>query len=317
MSHHHTHDHGAHDNAGESVRHYKHAAVWQKASNTRFAFGMGAFLNLSLVVGEYVAGWLSGSLALIADASHNLTDVLGLVLAFIAVRLAARMPTKRYTYGFGSATILAALANGILLIFISGALAWQSWHRLQAPEPVAENLVIIVALIGAVINGVTAKFFHGHQHGDVNMRGVYIHMLGDMGISIAVAVGAFATKLTGALWVDPALSLFIVIAIVGSGWGVMREATDLAMQGVPRNVDLGAVRGFLETQLGVTVAHDLHIWGLSTTEIALTAHLVMPCGHPGDEFLERVTAELAANFGIVDATLQIETTPHHEHCPSV
>ena len=311
----HDHPHTHHHDHKGDARHYRHASAWAGSGGTRRAFIVGAVLNSILVIGEYVAGWWSGSLSLVADASHNLTDVLGLLLAFIAIRMAARLPTARYTYGLGSCTILAALLNGLLLVFISGALAWQSVERLQHPQPVVGDVVIIVALLGAVVNGVTAKFFHGHNHGDVNVRGVYIHMLGDMGISLAVALGALAVKWTGEFWIDPALSLLIVLAIVAGSWGVLREAAELALQGVPSNISLPDVRSYLEEQPGVAVAHDLHIWGLSTTETALTAHLVMPEGHPGDAFLERVTQALVDRFGIVHATLQVETSPHHMHCP--
>lgn len=312
--HHHGHDHGHdHSDHAHDHRHYTHAVEWQQAGVKRQAFILGAVLNIGFVIIEYITGWLTGSVALMADASHNLTDVMGLLMAFAAVKLAAKVPTSRYTYGMGSATILAALGNGLLLVFISGALTLESFDRLMSPQPVVTMPVIFVALIGALINFMTARLFHGHNH-DVNTRGVYIHMLGDAAISVAVAVGAIIIKYTGAAWVDPLLGLVIVLAILASTWGLLRESIDLALQGVPKNVDAHAVKHYLAEQPGVSVVHDMHIWGLSTTETALTAHLVMPEGHPGDSFIENVTRDLAEKFGIIHATIQIETSPHHVGC---
>ena len=310
--HSHSHDHHSHDD--HDHRHYGHSILWQKADVTRRAFIIGAVLNIGFVVVEYLVGWWADSVALVADASHNLTDVMGLLMAFCAVKLAALLPSKRYTYGLGGATILAALANGLLLVFISGALALESFDRLFNPQSVATLPVMIVAAIGTVINLGTASLFHGHSHNDVNTRGVYIHMLGDAAVSVAVVIGALAIRYTGIAWIDPALGLVIVLAIVASTWGLLRESIDLALQGVPRNVDAEGVRNYLAASPGVSMVHDMHIWALSTTETAMTAHLVMPGGHPGDAFIEQASKDLAQRFNIVHATLQIETSPHQVGC---
>ncbi len=268
--------------------------------------------NLAIVVLEYAVGWWAGSLSLVADASHNLTDVTGLLLALGAVWLAGRLPNARYTYGMGGATIIAALANGLLLIFISGALALQAFHRFTMPGEIAATPVIVVALFGMVANLATARLFHGHHHDDLNVRGAYIHMLGDAGVSLSVAIGALAMQQTGLAWIDPLLTLLIVVAIVVGSWKLLRDSIELALQGVPRGVDLNEIRNFLTLQYGVAEVHELHVWGLSTMEVALTVHLVMPAGHPGDAFIEALTAGLE-ELGVHHATIQIETTPHHAH----
>lgn len=303
--HDHSHHHTRHDH-----RHYHHAEPWQAAGRTRRAMAFGILLNIILVAVEYLVGWQADSLSLVADASHNLTDVTGLLLALGAVWMAGRLPSARYTYGMGGATIIAALANGVLLIFISGALAVQAYHRFWLPGEISSTPVIIVALIGMLINFGTAKLFHGHSHNDLNVRGAYLHMMGDAGISLSVALGALAMRYTGLHWIDPVLTLAIVLAIVASTWGLLRDSIELALQGVPRGIDQQAVRAYLSRQTGVTEVHELHIWGLSTMETALTVHLVMPDGHPGDTFLETVAAGLK-DLGVNHATVQIETTRHH------
>ena len=249
---------------------------------------------------------MAGSLALIADAGHNLADVLGLFIAWFAAAAARRVPTPRLSYGLRATSIWAALINAGLILVACGAIAWEAMHRFSVPREVAGNIVIWVALAGVVINGLSAVLFHRSAAHDLNAKGAYLHLIGDAAVSLGVVVAGIAIVLTGWSWIDPAMSLLVVTFIVFATWRMFRESLNLALGGVPLGIDPGEVRAFLRSHTGVTALHDLHVWAMSTTEVALTAHRVMPTGHPGDEFLRQLCESLEARFGIHHATIQIE-----------
>ena len=270
------------------------------------AFAIGTALNLAFVAVEGAAGFITGSVALLADAGHNLSDVLGLLIAWGASELAKRPPSERFTYGLRGSSILAAIANGLLLMVAVGAITLEAVQRFSDPSPVAGVPVMIVAGIGILVNGATAMLFARGRKGDVNIRGAYLHMAADAGVSAGVVVAGALILLTGALWIDPLVSLLVVAVILWSTWGLLKESVAMALNAVPREIDPGAVRLLLENEPGVVRVHDLHIWPMSTTEAALTAHLVMPGGHPGDAFLLAMQRKLVHDHGIGHVTLQIE-----------
>jgi cobalt-zinc-cadmium efflux system protein len=296
FGHAHVHEHADHEHHGRA-----HAPA---SFGTAFAVGIG--LNLTFVVVEFGYGVLANSVALIADAGHNLSDVLGLVVAWIASVLTRRAPSSRYTYGLGGSSILAALFNAVLLLVAVGAIAWEAVLRLFQPEPVASGIVMIVAAVGIIVNGVTAALFASGRKGDLNIRGAFLHMLADAAVSAGVVVAGLVILYTGWLWLDPLASLVIVGVIVWTTWSLLRDSLAMSVDAVPASIDPHAVRSYLASCAGVAAVHDLHIWPLSTTESALTAHLVFPGGHPGDEFLAVAASELRQRFGIGHATLQIE-----------
>lgn len=275
------------------------------------AFAIGVALNSLFVLAELGAGLWSGSLALLADAGHNLSDVLALVLAWGATVLARRAPAGRRTYGLRKATILASLANAILLLVAVGAIASESIRRFSEPASVATGLVMATAGLGVVINTATALLFLRGGKSDLNVRGAFLHMASDAAVSLAVVVGAFAMAATGLLWIDPALSLAIGAVIVLGTWGLLRDSVDMALDAAPRGMDVEAVRGWLSALPGVEEVHDLHIWALSTTETALTVHLLRPAGDDPDGFLHLACDGLAHRFNIGHATLQVETSVGH------
>jgi cobalt-zinc-cadmium efflux system protein len=298
FGHAHVHEHDDHDHHGRA---HGHAAA---SFGTAFAVGIG--LNLTFVAVEFVYGVLANSVALMADAGHNLSDVLGLVIAWIASVLTRRAPSSRYTYGLGGSSILAALFNAVLLLLAVGAIAWEAVLRLFHPEPVASGTVMTVAAVGIVVNGVTAALFASGRKGDLNIRGAFLHMVADAAVSAGVVVAALVILYTGWFWLDPLASLVIVGVIVWGTWSLLRDSLAMSVDAVPASIDPQAVRSYLASCAGVTAVHDLHIWPLSTTESALTAHLVFPGGHPGDEFLAVAASELRQRFGIGHTTLQIE-----------
>jgi cobalt-zinc-cadmium efflux system protein len=293
---HHGHDHGHHHHAPADMGR---------------AFAIGVALNSLFVLAELGAGLWSGSLALLADAGHNLSDVLALVLAWGATVLARRAPAGRRTYGLRKATILASLANAILLLVAVGAIASESIRRFSEPASVATGLVMATAGLGVVINTATALLFLRGGKSDLNVRGAFLHMASDAAVSLAVVVGAFAMAATGLLWIDPALSLAIGAVIVLGTWGLLRDSVDMALDAAPRGMDVEAVRGWLSALPGVEEVHDLHIWALSTTETALTVHLLRPAGDDPDGFLHLACDGLAHRFNIGHATLQVETSVGH------
>jgi cobalt-zinc-cadmium efflux system protein len=271
------------------------------------AFALGVAFNLAFVVVEAVAGIAIGSLALVADAGHNLSDVLGLLVAWIAYRLSRRPPTNRRTYGLRRSSILAALVNAGLLLIAVGGIAWEAFHRLARPEAVEGGAVILVASAGVLVNAMTALLFAKDRKSDLNVRGAFLHMVADAGVSFGVIVGGIAISLTGKTWIDPAMSLAIAMVITAGTWGLLRRALDLALDAVPEGIDPMAVRAFLAQLPEVAEVHDLHIWAMSTTETALTAHLVRPDGRVDDAWLARVREELHDRFAIEHATLQVES----------
>jgi len=278
------------------------------------AFAIGVILNAGFVLVEWTFGVLANSLALIADASHNLGDVLGLLLAWGAASLARRRPSPRFTYGLRSSTILAALANAALLLVITGGIAWEAILRFRNPASIDAPVVIWVAALGILVNTATALLFLSGRKRDLNLRGAYLHMAADAAVSLGVVVAGLLTLATGWIWLDPVVSLAIVAVILAGTWGLLRDATRLALHAVPEGVDPADVRRFLERQPGVEEVHDLHIWGMSTTETALTAHLVMPGGFPGDAVIAELADRMDRDFGIAHATLQVETGSGTQPC---
>ncbi|MBY0383058.1 MAG: cation diffusion facilitator family transporter [Xanthobacteraceae bacterium] len=308
--HHHADDDHDHDHDGHDHAHHGHSHA---PADFGRAFIIGITLNVGFVVIEAVYGFLANSTALLADAGHNLSDVLGLAAAWIAAVLAKRAPTERYTYGLRNTSILAALFNAVLLLIASGAIMLEAIERLFAPEPVKSLTIIVVAAIGIAVNGFTAWLFASGHKNDINIRGAYLHMVADAAVSAGVVATGLIIMLTGWLWLDPATSLALVAVIIWGTWGLLRDSTAMSMAAVPSTIDPGAVRQFLSTRPGVASVHDLHIWPMSTTETALTAHLVTPAGHPGDAFLMELCQELQERFGIGHTTLQIETS-EQTHC---
>jgi cobalt-zinc-cadmium efflux system protein len=304
--HHHDHGGGHGHSHGLGGHHHHHAP-----DDMGRAFAIGVALNSAFVVAEVAAGLWSGSLALLADAGHNLSDVLSLVLAWGATILARRAPTARRTYGLRKATILASLANAVLLLVAVGVIASEAVHRFSQPAPVATAFVMWTAGIGVVINTATALLFLRGRHTDLNVQGAFLHMAADAAISLAVVVGAGLMGLTGLLWIDPALSIAIGAIIVLGTWGLLRDSVDLALDAVPKGIDIEEVRAWLRDRPGVEDIHDLHIWAMSTTETALTAHLTRPRNDDADAFLHEACEGLSKRFNIGHVTLQIETSANH------
>jgi cobalt-zinc-cadmium efflux system protein len=278
------------------------------------AFAIGIALNLVYVVGEAAAGVVSGSLALIADAGHNLSDVLALSLSWGAAVLSRRRPSDRFTYGLRSSSILAAFANAMILLVVTGGIAWEAVERISHPVPVASTIVIWVAGAGILVNGATALLFASGSERDLNLKSAFLHMVADTLVTASVVAAGIAIALSGWFWLDPAVSLVVSAVIVLGTWGLVKSAIGLALDAVPEGVDAAAVRAHLMGVPGVTGLHDLHIWGMSTTETALTCHLVMPDGHPGDAMLNGIAQQLHHRFGIHHATIQIELADTEETC---
>ncbi len=276
-------------------------------ANYNRAFAIGIGLNLAFVIVEFAYGRIANSLALVADAGHNLSDVLGLALAWGAAILSTRRPTLNRTYGLRRSSILAALINAIFLLIALRAIAWESVQRLGSPPVVAEATVIWVSALGIVINTISAMLFFSGRKGDMNVRGAFLHMASDAAVSAGVVAGGFIIMRTGWYWIDPVVSLLICGVIVVGTWDLLKDSVNLALDAVPEGIDLEAVSGYLSKLPKVAEIHDLHIWGMSTTEAALTAHLVMTEPTCDDAFLMEVELALHHQFGIEHSTLQIET----------
>ncbi|MGL4301879.1 MAG: cation diffusion facilitator family transporter [Sphingomonas sp.] len=295
----HEHGHGGHDHAGHS-----HAPA-----DFGRAFAIGTVLNIGFVLVEAGYGFAVGSMALLADAGHNLSDVLGLLIAWGAATVAKRKPSGRYTYGLRSSSILAALLNALFLLVAISVIAIEAIRRFAEPSPVAGMTVIIVATIGIVINTATALLFMRGRKGDLNIRGAFLHMAADAAVSAGVVLAGLAIVFTGRSWIDPVTSLAIVAIVAVGTWGLLRDSVNMSLQAAPSGIDPTRIRDFLRKQRGVKDVHDLHIWPMSTTETALTAHLLVPEGYPGDAFTARLAVILKERFGIDHATIQIETDP--------
>ena len=292
--------------------HNSHAHHHGTPYNHSRAFVVAIFLNITFVAVEFSYGFIANSTALMADAGHNLSDVLGLLLAWIAALLSRKKPSKRYTYGLRSTSILAALANAMLLLVACGAIAWEALDRFQQPPHVAGLTVTIVAAIGIIVNGFSAWLFVKGSKSDLNIRGAYLHMMADTVVSFGVVLAGIAMIYTDWFWLDPVISLLIVLVIMVSTWGLLRDSLRLALSAVPANIDVSKVENYLRQCTGVEDVHDLHIWGISTTEGALSAHLVIPEGYPGDAYMDNITCTLKEQFSIQHSTLQMEqgTTEH-------
>lgn len=287
---HHAHHHHAHDLFDPTQR----------------AFAVGVLLNLIFVGAELYYGFWANSLALLADAGHNFSDVIGLLIAWGALLLAKRKPSERFSYGLRSTTIMAALVNAMFLLLAVGIIIWEGFHRLFSPVPVNGGVMIWVALLGVLINIGTALMLQHGSKTDINVRGAFLHMMADAAVSVGVVVAGMGMLWLGWLWLDGAVSILISAVILWGTWGLFKESINLSLHAVPAQIDMGTVHDYLVGLPGVSEVHDLHIWAMSTTEIALTAHLLMPSGHPGDEFLSEVSDGLEKNFHIDHPTLQIE-----------
>ena len=303
------HDHGDGHQGGHSHAGHRHGQGHAHApASFGRAFAIGIALNVGFVAIEATYGVLANSVALLADAGHNLSDVLGLLVAWAATVLAKRAPTSRYTYGMKGSSILAALFNGVFLLVAAGAIAWEAVQRFGQPVPVAGTTVMVVATIGIAVNGITAWLFASGAKGDINIKGAFLHMAADAAVSAGVVIAGLVILYTGWTWIDPVVSLCIVAVIVWSTWGLLKDSLVMSLAAVPPGIDPEAVRRHLLSLPGVVALHDLHIWPMSTTETALTSHLVIPAGHPGDGFLMQAASEMKDEFGIGHTTLQVETS---------
>ena len=307
-AHNHGHDHAhgkghAHGHHGQ-----KHGAHGHDHAPKDFgrAFAIGLTLNIGFVIAEVVYGILGNSMALLADAGHNVGDVLGLIVAWAGMTLAKRGPTARFTFGLGKSSVLAALLNAMFLLVAVGAITFEAIQRLLNPEPVATTMVMMVAAAGVVVNGVTALMFASGSKSDINIRGAFLHMAADAGISAGVVIAGAVIAFTGLVWIDPAMSLVLNGVIIWGTWGLLKSAGAMALSGVPHEIEIEDVRATLLRLPDVREVCDLHIWALSTRDIAMSCHLVMPAGHPGDAFLTEAARVMKARFEINHPTFQID-----------
>ena len=280
--------------------HHHHTANYGRA------FAIGITLNVLFVLVEVFYGWQADSLALLSDAGHNLSDVLGLVIAWGGFYLGKLRPNQKHTYGLGRASILAALFNALILLIAIGGIAWEAVARFSHPVPIEGSIVMWVAGIGVLINGITAWLFMSGNQDDLNLRGAFLHMAADALVSLGVVIAGAVFIWTGWTWLDPAISLAIALVILLGTWDLLRQSLHLSLDGVPASIELDLVRAYLLSLPQVCGAHDLHVWAMSTSDIALSVHLSMPEGHPGDPFLEQLGRELHDRFAIEHATIQIE-----------
>lgn len=315
MHSHHHHHHGAcaHGFLHPQDTHRRHSHHGLP-ENLGKGFAWAAGINMAFVVAELTYGVLSNSVGLIADAAHNFSDVIGLLLAWGGAFLARLNPTAERTFGYSSASILAALGNAALLFVATGGIIFHSIHRFFEPEAVQTGTVMAVACLGILINGGTAMIFHKSQEHDLNARGAYLHMIADAAVSLGVIIAGFLISKTGWLWIDPLVGIVIAAVILVGTWGLAKDALHLSLAGVPKHVDRDGVFNFLKNLPGVTEVHDLHIWGMSTTQTALTAHLVMPEGLANDALLHGIAVELETRYGIQHPTLQVERGDDSEPC---
>ena len=300
-------DHHVHAQDHHSGHAHRAASGSHAPANFGVAFAIGIGLNTAFVIIEGAFGYISNSMALVADAGHNLSDVLGLLVAWTAVILSKRAPSARYTYGLRGSSILAALFNAVFLLVAVGAISWEAIQRLLHPEPVAGVTVMVVATVGIFVNGITAYLFASGRKADLNIKGAYLHMAADAGVSAGVVIAGLIIMFTGWAWLDATTSLVISAVIVWGTWSLLRDSMAMSLSAVPPGIDPASVRAYLEKCAGVVQVHDLHIWPMSTAEVALTCHMVIPAGQPGDVYLMEVAHDLKEQFGIHHATLQVET----------
>jgi cobalt-zinc-cadmium efflux system protein len=303
--HNHAHDHG------HGIGHHHHHG---DPNTMGRAFAIAIVLNLGFVVVEFFYGYLANSTALMADAGHNLSDVLGLMLAWGAAILARRQPSARYTYGLRGTSMLAALFNGMLLMAACGVIAFEAVQKLITPDPVAGLTVSVVAGIGILINGFSAWLFMSGSKDDINIRGAYLHLAADAAISLGVLLAGLAVRYSGWNWIDPAISMIIVAIIVWSTWALLTQSLRMVLAAVPDNVDRAGIEQFLRSHPGVAEVHDLHIWAMSTTENALTAQLVVPAGYPGDVTVDAISQQLKDKYSIDHSTLQVRLGAMQQEC---
>ncbi|MFC2137731.1 cation diffusion facilitator family transporter [Bacteroidota bacterium] len=287
-----------------------HTSHHQKYSK---AFAIGIGLNLLFVAVEIVYGLLANSSALLSDAGHNASDVLSLIFAWTASWLATIKPKGKYTYGLRKTTILVSILNALLLFGAVIAIGWDAVSKFRNPEPVAGQQVIIVAGIGVIINTITALLFMKGQKDDLNMKGAFLHMAADAGVSLGVVIGGILLSITSMYWIDSVMSLIIIIVILIGTWRLFTDSIGLALDAVPRNIKIDKVREYLLDQIGVEDLHDLHVWAMSTTQVALTVHLYMPSGY-SDSFIPSLQEKLNNKFGINHTTFQIENSNLEENC---
>ncbi|GAP71091.1 cation diffusion facilitator family transporter [Bacteroidales bacterium 6E] len=298
---------------GSPHHHHHHHSGENGMQNYGRLFSIGIGLNIIFVVVEVIYGLIANSSALIADAGHNLSDVLGMAFAWAAAWLATIKPKGKYTYGWRKTTILVSVLNALLLFGAMAIIGWDAINKLKNPQPVGGTQVMIVAAIGVIINTATALLFMKGQKNDLNIKGAFLHMAADAAVSLGVVVAGLLINLTGYLWIDPITSFAIIAVILWGTWGLFTDSVDLALDAVPKHIDVEKVRAFLQTREGVDDIHDLHIWAMSTTRVALTAHLVMPEGHT-DFFIAELQHDIAHEFGISHTTFQIETQDMEHDC---
>ncbi len=314
MHEHSSHQHAPHDqhNHGHNHGHgHQHDAALASFNSVNVSFIVAVVANLGFTLLEAVYGFLTNSVSLLGDAGHNLSDVLGLLLAWGAAYLATQQSSQTFSYGYRKSTILAAVVNAVVLVFAAGFIAFQSIEKFMAPSPIQEVPVMVVASIGILVNAGTALLFMRGSSHDLNIKGAFLHLAYDAAISAGVVVGAAIILVTGQLWIDPLLGLFIVAVILFGTWGLLRDSVNLIMDAVPQHIDLAGVRTYLEGIEGVEGIHDLHIWAMSTHETGLTAHLVMPqiTLWEDEDSYARISAELETRFKIHHVTLQVERDP--------
>ncbi|MFD1393079.1 cation diffusion facilitator family transporter [Lacticaseibacillus jixianensis] len=270
------------------------------------AFRWGILLNSLYIVAEVAFGVMVGSIALVADALHNLSDVLGLGIAWFASWLTRLKPTAQRTYGYKGSSILAALINAVFLLIAMGAIIVEAVQRLATPEPTKGGIVMLVAGLGIIVNGATAMMFHAGQQHDLNIRGAFLHMAADAGVSLGVVIAGGIYLLTGWEWLDPVVSILVALAVLGGTWGLLKDAVNLAMAAVPKAIDTQKVHALINAYPTVAGCHDLHIWALSTTDVALTVHITRKTDVNNDQFLEQLGCELRRRFGVAHVTIQVE-----------
>ncbi len=310
MNHNHDHNHDDHQHDhepkphdhGHSHHHHHHVAP----ENITRAFVIGIILNFAFVIAETITGFISNSLALLTDAGHNLSDVASLGLVLIATKLAKRKATENYTYGYQKTTILVALSNAVFLLIAVGAIGYEAVQRMIHPEPIQGNIISIIAGIGIVINTATALLFLKDKDHDINSRGAYIHMAADAVVSAGVVIAGIVMFYTNYFWIDAVISVFIIVVIISSTWGLLKDSLRMSLDGVPAGIQSNAILKYLYSLEGVIEVHDLHIWAMSTTETALTVHLIIPDKNTDDAFLTKIKHKLAHDFQVAHSTIQIE-----------